>query len=303
MSNSTQLKGVLAVFQTPFNSNESIDFDTLTHEIDWLFERGVDGVVMAMVSEILRLSIQEREAVAAHVCKVVNGRGAVVISVGTESSHTTCRLARHAESCGATALMAIPPVSIALGAEELLKYYQQIFAEVEIPVVVQDASGYVGRPMPIDLQAHILATFGDRVYFKPEAAPLGPNLSALRDATGGQARVFEGSGGIALVDSFRRGVVGTMPGSEIIDGIVELWKALQAGDEPRAYELSLPISSLIATMSSLDGFIAIEKYLLLKRGVFKNDLVRGPVGFRLDDETRAEVDRLFDIIMSRVNID
>ena len=41
-----------------------------------------------------------------------------------------------------------------------------------------------------------------------EAAILATRLSLLRDATNGQAAVFEGSGGIALVDSFRRGIVG-----------------------------------------------------------------------------------------------
>ena len=32
----------------------------------------------------------------------------------------------------------------------------------------------------------------------------------------------------------------------------------------------------------------------VRRGIFKNQLVRGPVGFTLDDHARAEVDRLFD---------
>jgi 4-hydroxy-tetrahydrodipicolinate synthase len=48
--------------------------------------------------------------------------------------------------------------------------------------------------------------------------------------------------------------------------------------------------------NSLDGFLAVEKYLLVKQGVFKNTLVRGPVGYVLDEESRREVDRLFDLI-------
>ena len=155
--------------------------------------------------------------------------------------------------------------------------------------------------MPISLQARILEDFGDRVLFKPEANPVGPLLSALRDATGGRAKVFEGSGGIALVDNYRRGVVGTMPGADLIDGVIALWNALEAGDEDRAYQLSLPISSLVALQQSLDAFLAIEKYLLVKRGVFKNAIVRGPVGYRLDEETRTEIDRLFDLMMAALD--
>jgi 4-hydroxy-tetrahydrodipicolinate synthase len=263
-----------------------------------LYEQGANGLVMAMVSEVLRLSTDEREHLAEFVCRVGRDRGVVVISVGAESGHTAERFARQAEAVGADALMAIPPVSIALNDEELRAYYERILTAVKIPVIVQDASGYVGRPMPISLQARILEDFGDRVLFKPEANPVGPLLSALRDATDGRAKVFEGSGGIALVDNYRRGVIGTMPGADLIDGVVALWNALEAGDEDRAYQLSLPISSLVALQQSLDAFLAIEKYLLVKRGVFKNAIVRGPVGYRLDEETRTEIDRLFDLMMA-----
>ena len=136
--------------------------------------------------------------------------------------------------------------------------------------------------------------------FKPEAAPIGPRLSQLRDATGGKAKIFEGTGGIALLDSHRRGIVGTMPGADLIDGIVGLWRALEAGDEARAYRLSLPISSLVSLQQSLDAFLAIEKHLLVRQGIFRNTLVRGPVGYRLDEETRLEVDRLFDQIQAQL---
>jgi len=295
------LAGVLSVFQTPFNEDESIDFATLEREIAWLHDEGVDGIVMAMVSETLRLSSDERERLAEAACKLGGERGVVVISVGAESSVVAERYARHAERAGADAVMAIPPVSMAVGEDELARYYERILAAISIPLIVQDASGYVGRPMSIGLQARLLGRYGpERVLFKPEATPVGPRLTALREATGGRARVFEGSGGIALAESFRRGIVGTMPGAEIIRGIVALWRALVAGDEERIYSLSLPISSLVALEAGLDGFLAIEKYLLVKQGIFRNAIVRGPVGFLLDRETREEVDRLFARVMRAV---
>ncbi|MCE7989710.1 MAG: dihydrodipicolinate synthase family protein [Caldilinea sp. CFX5] len=287
------LQGVLPVFQTPFLADYSIDFATLQREIDWLYNQGADGIVMGMVSETLRLSSEEREALAAAACRFGRERGVVIISAGAESTHTAVRYAKQAEAAGADAVMVIPPVSVAVGEVDLRRYYASIIEAINIPVVVQDASGYVGRPMSIEIQAGLFNEYGDRVLFKPEATPIGPRLSALRDATAGRAPVFEGTGGIALVDSYRRGIVGTMPGADLIDGIVALWRALAAGDEQRIYQLSLPIASLIAVQNSLDAFLAVEKYLLVKRGIFSNTLVRGPVGYQLDAETQGEVDRLF----------
>jgi 4-hydroxy-tetrahydrodipicolinate synthase len=291
-----ELRGVLPVFQTPFNDDESIDFATLAREIEWLYDCGADGIVMAMVSETLRLSSEEREELAAHACRLGRELGVVVISVGAESGHTAERYARQAESVGADAVMAIPPVSVALGDDELLAYYERLIRAVTIPVIVQDASGYVGRLMSIALQARLLNEFGERVQFKPEATPIGPRLTLLREATGGRARIFEGSGGISLVESHRRGIVGTMPGADLIKAIVALWRALEAGDQQRIDQIYPPLCALVSLQTGLDGFLAIEKRLLVKQGVFVSDRVRGPVGYRLDEVTRAEVDRLFELL-------
>ncbi len=294
------LAGVLPVFQTPFLDDESLDFATLAREIDWLFARGADGIVMAMVSETLRLSSSEREQLAEQACRLGRERGAVIISVGAESSHAAEHYARHAAGCGASGLMAIPPVATACGESELLRYYERLVRAVSIPLVVQDASGYVGRPMPIELQARLLSEFGERILFKPEATPIGPRLTALLEATAGRARIFEGSGGIALVESYERGIVGTMPGAEMIDAIIALWRALQAGDRARIDRLYPLIGALVSLQVGLDGFLAIEKHLLQRQGIFRNTLVRGPVAFHLDDHTRAQVDYWFDRLQEQV---
>jgi|SRR5579872_1438702 len=297
------LCGVLPVLQTPFTADGAIDADALQREIDWAFEVGADGVVVAMVSEILRLGDQGRRELATMVIEAVGRRGFTVISVGAESIAEAIKFARHAQGLGASAVMAIPPVATALGNSATRDYFAAIAGSVSIPLVVQDASGYVGSAIDLSVYLDLLEQFGpNRIFFKPEAKPLGPNLSRLRDATKGRARIFEGSGGINLVDCYRRGIVGTMPGTDLLDGIAALWKALAAGDEERTYQLSLPITALVALQAQggLDGFLAIEKYLLKKQGLFSNTAQRQPAGWQLDLETQAEVDRLFERLMQAV---
>ena len=149
-SSKRELRGVLPVFQTPYHGDETIDYDTLQREIAWLYDCGAHGIVMAMVSETLRLSSEEREQLAEAASRLGRSRGVVIISVGAESSRVAERFAKQAEAVGADAVMAIPPVSIGIGEDELVTYYRRIIEAVRIPVIVQDASGYVGRPMSID---------------------------------------------------------------------------------------------------------------------------------------------------------
>lgn len=294
-----KLEGVFCVLHTPFHDNLQIDSSTLQAEIDWALQIGADGLVVAMVSETLRLGYRRRLKLAELVCDLANARCPVIISVGAESTDESIEFANHAESAGATGIMAIPPVATALGSSATRMYYSNLARSVSLPLIVQDASSYVGSAIDVGVYLDLLDEFGpERILFKPEASPLGPNVSRLRDATGGAARIFEGSGGINLVDCYRRGITGTMPGTDLLDGIVALWNALQAGDEQRIYQLSLPIGAIasLQLQAGLDGFLAIEKYLMKKRGIFPNTLQQQPVGWELDKETAAEIDRLFEIL-------
>jgi dihydrodipicolinate synthase/N-acetylneuraminate lyase len=299
----TEISGVLPVFQTPFHTDESIDFATLDREIDWLFENGASGVVMAMVSETLRLSTDERRKLAAHVCETVGDRGATIISVGSESTHTSAALARDAEAVGADALMAIPPVATAATEYELAGYFEQILKATSIPLIIQDASGYVGKPMRISLQAQMLEQFPERVLFKPEAEPVIGRLRELLRETNGQAKVFEGSGGLHLLASFKQGVSGTMPGADLTPAVSTLWSALEAGETRRADRISKTLIKLVELQTSLDAYLAVEKHLLCRQGIFRNTVIRGPVAFELDDDLRAKVDVLFGELCAAVEDD
>jgi 4-hydroxy-tetrahydrodipicolinate synthase len=297
MTNS--LQGVLPVLHTPLTETEAIDVSTLYKQIDWAFQTGAHGVVVAMVSEVLRLGYHRRKELAEHVCKSACQRGLVIISVGAESIREAIELAEHAQELGASGVMAIPPVATSLNSDRTVDYFGAIARSISIPLVVQDASSYVGAAIDLKVYLNLLEEFGpERIYFKPEASPLGPNLSKLRDSSGGKARIFEGSGGINLVDCYRRGIIGTMPGTDLLDGIVALWQALESGDEAQIYRLSLPICAITAMQlqAGLDGFLAIEKYLMVKRGIFPSTRRVQPSGWQLDSETQAEVDRLFDLM-------
>ncbi|MSQ94872.1 MAG: dihydrodipicolinate synthase family protein [Gemmataceae bacterium] len=291
-----RLQGVLPIVHTPFTDNDDIDVATLRREIDWAYAQGADGLGTGMVSELLRLTFDERIALTHHIAEMSAGRGAVFAGVGAESTKQALIYAKAAEKAGCDAVMAVPPVTTWLPDDQLVGYFCALADGISLPVIVQDASGYVGKAIPLSVYVKLLECYGpEKIVFKPEAAPIGPNLSALRDATGGKARIFEGSGGILLVDSYRRGIAGTMPGMELLDGIVALWKALERGDDETIYRVYYPICAIVALQlqAGLDGFLAIEKDLLVKRGIFPSARRRRPYAWDLDAETAAEVDRLF----------
>ena len=291
------LHGLLPIAHTPLNDDDTIDLVSLRREVDWAFAQGADGLGTGMVSELLRLTASERRALHERLVEFTSGRGAVFAGVGAESTRQALEFVEQAGRAGCDAVMAVPPLTTRLGEAALVDHFRALAEASDLPLIVQDASGYVGQAIPLGVYVSLLERYGEqKILFKPEAQPIGPNLSALRDATGGRARIFEGSGGIYLIDSFRRGIAGTMPGMDLLDGIGKLWHALLKGDEATAYRLYFPICALVALQlhAGLDGFLAIEKHILVRRGIFTSARRRAPYGWSLDPETAAEVDCLLE---------
>lgn len=292
---SNQLKGVFNVVSIPLNDEDQIDQSVLKKEIDWLIKCGCDGLVLAMVSEVLRFSAQERRVMWQKTLEYLQGRKPLVVSVGAESSAIAVELAKQAAFDGAAAVMATPPSAFKATASEVKKYYQSIIEAVDIPTIVQDASNYLGEPIQLETYVELIDKYGEnRVQFKPEAKPVAQRLDQLNKLSSNRAKVFEGQGGVDLLQTHPLGVKGSMPGAEIPWAIIELWRSLEQGNLDKAKQIHQPVARLVALQTSLDAYIAVEKYLLVKQGVFINTNQRGPVGFKLDKQTTESIEAAYE---------
>jgi 4-hydroxy-tetrahydrodipicolinate synthase len=295
-------RGVYSVVQTPLDENDNIDQAIFKREIDWLIECGVKGLVLAMVSEVMRFSADERRLQWQSALKIINKRVPLIVSVGAESTAIAISLAKSAQADGATALMATPPAIFPATSDEIYTYYSEIIEAVKIPLIVQDASNYLGQPLDLDLYGNLIEKYGtERVQFKPEAKPVKERAAALQEIAHGQARIFEGQSGIDLLDTHPLGLVGTMPGGEIPWAIIKLWNALESNDLELAKSIHNLVSQLVAFQQNIDGYVAVEKYLLVKQGIFESVRQRGPVRTILSSEVKIEIDQIFEKLVKMVN--
>jgi 4-hydroxy-tetrahydrodipicolinate synthase len=295
-------RGVYSVLQTPLDEDENLNQSDFKREIDWLIECGVKGLVLAMVSEVMRFTAQERRSQWQSALKLIDKRVPLIVSVGGESTAIAVSLAKLAQTDGATALMATPPASFPATSSEIYLYYSAIIEAADIPLIVQDASNYMGQPLELKLYGDLIKKYGtERVQFKPEAKPVKERAMALQEIANGKARIFEGQSGIDLLDTHPIGVVGTMPGSEIPWAIIKLWDALEANDLDRAQDFHNLVTQLVAFQQNIDGYVAVEKYLLVKQGIFESERQRGPVRTILSAEVKHEIDQIFEKLVKLAN--
>src|SRR5580765_4009681 len=144
-----QLQGVLPIVQTPFLESREIDAATLQREVDWAFAQGICGLGTGMVSELLKLTAAERQWLAEKLVEFTAGRGPVFMGVGAESARQAVEHARAANRAGCDAVMATPPITSRVNEAGLIAYFHTLADGIDLPLIVQDASGYVGQSIPL----------------------------------------------------------------------------------------------------------------------------------------------------------
>src|SRR6187455_1182193 len=121
-----KLTGVLAIAHTPFTDTDEIDAATLKRAVDWTFAVGADGLGTGMVSETLKLTTDERLALAPMLVEFAAGRGPVFVAVGAESTKQALAFTVAAEQAGCDAVMAVPPLTAKLSEGHLVDHFRAL---------------------------------------------------------------------------------------------------------------------------------------------------------------------------------
>jgi 4-hydroxy-tetrahydrodipicolinate synthase len=274
----------------PFLADGAIDEESLRREVDWALGQGVQGLGLALASEMPRLTESERARVSAVVVEQVEGRLPVVVHASAESARVAIGLARRAEADGAGALMVHPPTFQISGQEEVAAFFEELMAATTVPVFLQDT---VFARVDLSMATALAERYPGRVLLKLEVPPTPRLVERVVQATGGRIPVFGGAGGTAFYSELLRGAVGTMPSSMAPALFVEIWTLFRDGEleaSRLAFARLLPLLS--ATHAPGVGLAFFREALVL-RGVFQQAYARTPAA-ALSDTDRSELRMLLD---------
>ena len=115
-----------------------------------------------MVSETFKLTADERVRLAELLVEFTAGRGPVFAAVGAESTKQALAFTTAAERAGCDAVMAVPPLTARLTESHLVDHFRALADGVSIPLIVQDASGYVGQAIPPGVYGELLSATARR---------------------------------------------------------------------------------------------------------------------------------------------
>ena len=288
------MKGVYPILSAPINEKGQLVVEDLERQVEWIIGKGVHGVGIAVATEIYKFTEEERDLILSTVVRVNDGRVKVVMNTGAEGTDQAIFLSKRAEELGADALMIRPTSFIPVPTSENIDYFVQIAESVSLPIFLQDQGTAV---VPPAMAVECAKRHENLCYIKVETPPTIPRMGETQKLAEGSGLIlFGGAGGAFAIEEFRRGSVGTMPGSTLPDMFVRVWNLFQAGDEDAAeaeMQRHGPLIQVLAQGQGLAGWV--YKHIMVRRGVFSpgSDFARHQA-LKPDAQQYVEIDRILE---------
>ena len=261
-------RGIFTIPTTPFQENGDVDEASFRRVIDFCIDCGAHGLVYPVnASEFFTLTDAERMRMSEVMVEQNAGRVPIVIGVAGVSREVAMVFAKHARDIGADSVIAMPPYANKAGVkmDAVYDYYVGIAEAAQIPVWIQNNMPPIGIQMTAEFLLKMCREIEHIDYIKEETIPSPVVLQQIMDGNKGECLgVMGGAGGRYLIEEYRRGSVGNMPGCHVTDVVVQFWNALEGGDEARAMHIYKEMAPLFFFEHQLPG---CYKEVLFRRGV------------------------------------
>ena len=277
------LRGTIAASVTPLrDGGEAIDLDAIVTMTAELARGGVDGILaLGTTGEGILLDPAERRAVAEAFVRAGNGRLAVMVHCGAQTTGATERLSAHAADVGAAAVAVIGPPYYEFDERSLVEHFTAAArACAPLPFFVYEfaaRAGYAVKPSVIEeLRSRVTNLAGLKVSDSPWEKFEPYLLDGLR--------VFVGPEGL-ISRGMAAGAVGAVSGlaAAFPEAVVAVVRNPTAEAAQRIGELRASVNRF--------PFQAALKHVLVRRGVPMLEDCRRPLR-ALSGAEAAEIDRL-----------
>jgi dihydrodipicolinate synthase/N-acetylneuraminate lyase len=275
MERITPFRGIFTIPSTPFRPDGEVDVSSFRRVVDFCVDCGAHGLVFPVnASEFTSLSDAERFQLTEVLVAQNAGRIPVIIGVAAVAAEVAAKFAAHARAIGADGVIAMPPYVKrgSLSDRDLIAYYRAIAEAARLPIFIQNYVPPIGTDMSAVLLLQLCREIDWVQYVKEETVPSTVKLTKLQEQNDGTCKgVFGGAGGRYLIEEYRRGSAGNMPGCHVTDVVVAFWTALENGNEARALHIYKEMAPLFFFEHQLPG---CYKEVLYRRGVIDCPLKR-----------------------------
>jgi dihydrodipicolinate synthase/N-acetylneuraminate lyase len=292
---SVQVSGIVPPLITAFDRAGNVD-ESAQREVVAFLKQHVQGFyVCGSYGSGPLMDAAQRKLVAEIVVDECAGEIPVIVHVGAPATAACVDLARHAEQVGAIAVAAVPPYYFSHREAEVLYHFQRLIESVNMPVLVYNnpkttgfavSPGFLNRLAQIGLKGVKDSSFSVLTFYDYVRTVKAEDFAFI---VGTEAFILP-----TVPMGAQASIAGL--GNAIPEPVVELFRAVKAGDLERAHPLQLKVLAL-RDIAHYGPSLTTVQAMLKARGV-NAGYPREP--FReLDDDVRRRVIeglRRFDVL-------
>lgn len=178
---------------TPFQKDESIDYDKLDRLIDYHCNHGTDSIVICgTTGESATMTEEEHLECIKFTIDRVKGRIPVIAGTGSNCTRTAIELSREAVSYGADGLLVVTPYYNKATQAGLVAHYGAVAREAKAPIIMYSVASRTGCNLEPATVAQIMKESENVVGIK-EASGNISQVAKIMNLTDGKIDLYSGN--------------------------------------------------------------------------------------------------------------
>ena len=190
-------KGIILPHITPFTEKGEIDEPGLRKDVDFWIEAGIHGfATCGSNGEAVYMNSDERRKVIEIVLDQANGRVPIIAGTGAPGTREAIAQTKEAKNLGVDAVLVVTPYFLSPNQAEILSYYQDVSAAVDIPIVLYNVPKFTAVNMEPWVVAR-LAELDNVVGIKDSSGDMR-QMQSLINLAGDRISVLSGAGNLVF---------------------------------------------------------------------------------------------------------
>lgn len=278
----TKFTGLGIALITPFNEDESVDYERLGRLVEYQLQNNADYlVVLGTTGETPTLSEEEKAEIVDFVVSKVKGRVPIVLGVGGNNTAAIVKRLQTESFVGIDAILSVVPYYNKPSQEGIYQHYSAIAKASKLPIILYNVPGRTGVNMQVETTIRLAREFDNIIAIKEACG----NMDQINDIIKRKPKEFmvlSGDDGIAypLITMGAQGVISVI-GNAFPKEFGRMIRLSLQGEYESAREIHQKFTDLFDLLF-VDGNPAGVKCMLSLMGYIDNRLRLPLVPTRMD---------------------
>lgn len=178
---------------TPFNEDESINYDKLDQLIDYHCNNGTDSIIICgTTGESATMSEKEHMECVKFSIERTKGRLPIIAGTGSNCTRTAIDMSKEAASYGADGLLVVTPYYNKATQEGLVGHYTAVAKEAKAPIIMYSVASRTGCNIEPATAARLIKEVDNIVGIK-EASGNISQVAKIMHLTDGKTDLYSGN--------------------------------------------------------------------------------------------------------------